>query len=226
MTTPGPVARAWWSVTALAVVVAFAVQIPLSAAAAEDALFPTPLSRVLNLFAFFTIWSNLLVGVVTARLALGRGLDGLAWRTARLASLVGITVTFVVYNVALRGLLELSPIGAVANELFHSAVPALTVVGWLVFGPRQRTSWRVVAWTPVLPITWLAVTLVRGAAAGGVYPYPFLDVAELGVVGVALNVVLVGGLFLGLAVLAHVSDVRLSRRPQRSGASPAGAAET
>ena len=226
-------ARVWFAVTALAVVVALVIQIPITGAAAEGSFFSTPTFRVLNLFVFFTIWSNILVAVVSARLALRGGtrstggtggpggLDHVAWRVARLAGLVAITVTFIVYNLALRGLVELGATEAVANELFHTVVPLLTVVGWVVFGPRGATSWRVVGWTLVMPVGWAVFTLVRGEVVGGWYPYPFLDVTEVGYPAAVLNIALVGVVFVALAAVAHLADRALVRRRRR----PQGAAE-
>jgi hypothetical protein len=210
--TGSTTARLWWGGTAVAVVVALAIQIPIIAAAAEDAFFSTPTYRVLNLFAFFTIWSNILVAVVAARLAAGGDLGHVAWRVARLAGLVAITVTFAVYNLVLRGINELSVWGAVADELFHTAVPLLTVLGWLLFGPRSATSWQVVAWSLVMPAAWALFTLLRGEVVGGWYPYPFLDVTELGYPTAVRNIAIVGVVFLALAALAHVVDRALVRR--------------
>lgn len=51
-------ARVWFSVTAAVVVVALALQIPITAGAVGGA-FSTPAARVANLFSFFTILTNL-----------------------------------------------------------------------------------------------------------------------------------------------------------------------
>jgi hypothetical protein len=207
------VARLWWGVTAAAVVVALAIQVPITATvAADEAFFSTPLYRVLNLFVFFTIWSNILVGVVSARLARDPRLESVGWRVARLAGLVAITVTFIVYNLVLRGLTELTGWEAVTDELFHTVVPLLTVVGWLAFGPRGATTWRIVVWTLVMPVGWALFTLVRGEVVGGWYPYPFLDVTEVGYATAVLNIAIVGVVFVALAALAHVVDRALVRR--------------
>lgn len=227
--TRDAVARLWWGATAAAVVVALAIQVPITAAAADEAFFSTPLYRVLNLFVFFTIWSNILVGVVSARLARDPDLESVGWRVARLAGLVAITVTFIVYNLVLRGLSELTGWEAVTNELFHTVVPLLTVVGWLAFGPRGATSWRIVVWTLVMPVGWALFTLVRGEVVGGWYPYPFLDVTEVGYPTAVLNIAIVGVVFVGLAALAHVVDralLRRSARPRTAAADSRDAAAT
>lgn len=209
---PTVAARAWFAATALAVVAALAIQIVLNAVGTDDPLFASPVYRVLNMFVYFTIWSNILVAVTTGRLALGRDVEPLAWRVARLTALVAIVVTFLVYNTVLRGLSELTGAARVTDELFHTIVPIMTVAGWAVFGPRRRTSWGVVWWSLAMPLAWLAFTLVRGPLAGDFYPYPFVDVTELGYGAVALNILGIAVLFVALAAGAHGADRLLSRR--------------
>ena len=61
-------ARAWFLLTAVLVVVAIAVQLPVSAGE-QDGFFDVPAYRALNLFAYFTIQSNILVAIASTALA-------------------------------------------------------------------------------------------------------------------------------------------------------------
>ena len=90
------------------------------------------------------------------------------------AAITGITVTGLVHWFLLRPLLHLQGADYVADKLLHLVVPVLAIIGWLVFGPRPRTSWPASLRASVWPIAWLVVMLVQGAANGW-YPYPFLD---------------------------------------------------
>lgn len=63
--------RSWHAVNALVVVVALAIQIPITASA-TGGRFDTPAERVANLFTFFTILTNVLVGATCAALAVAR----------------------------------------------------------------------------------------------------------------------------------------------------------
>ncbi len=119
-------------------------------------------------------------------------------RALRLAALVGITVTGVVFHLVLRQLQDLQGDAAFADLLLHTVSPVLCVVGWVCFGPRGAVDRRVVARALVFPVGWLALTLVRGAVVG-FWPYPFLDVDDLGIGLVLVNCLLVAGLFTGLA---------------------------
>jgi len=170
---------------------------------------PTSPQRTLHVFAFFTVQSNVLVGVTSALLALRPEPGGAVQRALRLAGVVGITVTGVVFHLVLRRLQDLQGYAAFADLLLHTVSPILCVVGWACFGPRAAVGRRVVAGALVFPVAWLAFTLVRGAVVG-FWPYPFLDVDDLGIgigIGTVLvNCLLVTGLFTGLAVVAARLD--------------------
>jgi hypothetical protein len=95
--------------------------------------------------------------------------------------------------------------------MLHTAVPLLGVLGWLLFGPRGLISWRTVALAFVFPVGWVVFTMIRGAAIHW-YPYPFINVDDLGYARVAVSVVMVAVIFLGLAAAALAFDRAMVRR--------------
>jgi hypothetical protein len=97
-----------------------------------------------------------------------------------------------------------------ADRLLHTVVPLLAVVGWLVAGPRGQVDRSDLGPFLVLPLIWIAYTLIRGAIVDW-YPYPFIDVEEHGYAVVALNCLGVATLMLALFGLALVVDRRLTR---------------
>jgi len=144
----------------------------------------TPIKRFFDWITYFTIWSNTTVAVVLTALAVRPNLFlrhdrvGGIWRTLRLDSVLMITVTGVVFNLLLaeggkQGLDWLS------NNMLHVINPILTVVVFLVAGPRGMLNVRVVFAALVLPLIWAAFALTRGAIILA-YPYPFLDAATNG----------------------------------------------
>ncbi len=172
-----------------------------------------------NLFAYFTILSNVLVAVTDAVLALRPRARSLLLRVARFDAVLAITVTGVVYHVLLAPLDHQVGAEAVANQLFHTVTPVLAVVGWLVVGPRGLVDRRVLALSVLYPVAWLVFTLVRGAVIGW-YPYPFLQVGDLGYGRVALNCAGITLLFLVLAACYAGIDRLLTRRATQQGARP------
>jgi hypothetical protein len=201
-------ARPWFAITAACVVAG--VTISLCLAPGQTANFGgSPLNRALNVLAFFTIQSNLLVAVGCLLLAINPGRSSFAFALLRMTGLIGITVTFVVFHVALSRLLDLDGWFQAANQLEHTITPILTIVGWICFGPRGLTSRRIVLCSTIFPLLYFAFCLIRGPLASHWYPYPFIDVQSLGYGPVLVNAVWVAILFIGASALATAFDAKL-----------------
>ncbi len=183
-----------------------AIQVP--AAATTEGHFSSPVARAFNVFVFFTIQSNIVVGVTTLLLALDLCRTSTLFRTFRLIGLVAITITGIVYHVALAHLLDLDSWALAADVILHTVVPVLAVVGWLAFGPRGATSARIAALTLLFPACYMLFTIVRGAFIGW-YPYPFADVDALGYGRVVVNAFWICLLFVAVAAGANLLDEHL-----------------
>lgn len=199
----------WFGATAAVVALALLVQVR-AVARLDTGFFDTDAERIANIGCFFTIWSNVLVGVTAGMLAVRLDRRSTVFRTAYLTAVLMIVVTFVVVIVALDPITQYEGKAAAADFLTHKLVPVLALVGWVAFGPRGMVSTTVARATIVVPLAWLAFTLVRGPLAGDYYPYPFVDVTDLGYARVLVNVVAITGLFLALAAGAHWADRRLT----------------
>ncbi|NUT96647.1 MAG: Pr6Pr family membrane protein [Saccharothrix sp.] len=204
------VRRGWFGLTALVVLVGLVVQVVVTAGVTTGR-FPGLGARLFTLFCYFTIQSNVLVLVTSALLAVRPDRPSTAFRTLRLDGVLAIAVTGLVFHTVLKGLHELTGAAAFADFLLHTVSPVLCVVGWLAFGPRGAITGRVIGWSVVFPLAWLAFTLVRGAVIDW-YPYPFVDVTALGYGRVLVNCTGVAVLFLGLAAGALWVDRLMSRK--------------
>lgn len=204
-------ARLWhgatWAVAVFALVTQAILVISGGSVLAEENP-PALLERIVRLIGYFTIQSNLLVAISAFSLVRDPARDGPLWRVVRLAGVVGIAVTGIVHWFLLRPLLDLRGWAYVCDLLLHIVVPVLAVVGWLIFGPRPRVSLGTILLMLIWPAAWVAYTLVRGALTA-FYPYPFLNVAELGGAAVASACLGVLGLILGAALLAWLVDRRV-----------------
>ena len=203
---PAKWARTWFGITALCVVAGVALSV--YTAVKTPGRFSNGVERGFNTFAFFTIQSNLIVGGTSLVLALDPERNSTVFKVFRLVGVVAITVTGVVYHVALASILDLDGLHQLGNQLVHTVVPVLAVVGWLLFGPRGLTSGQVARLSLLFPVFWLAFTLIRGSIVHW-YPYPFIDVTKLGYGKALLNCVWVSLLLLGLAAGATSIDNRL-----------------
>jgi hypothetical protein len=202
--------RTWFGLTALLVLSGIIVQVIVTADA-EGVAFHTPLTRGLNVFAFFTIQANLIVGATSLLLWLDPSRSSTVFKVFRLTGIVAIAITGIVFHAVLKHLLDLESWALVADNILHTVVPILSVALWLIYGPRGLTSRRIMWLSVLFPVSWLVFTLIRGEIVG-FYPYPFVNVAALGYVRVLINCVWVSVLYLGVAAGATALDGRLVRR--------------
>ncbi len=210
-------ARPWFALTAACVLAGVVVQLLVSIH--DESVFGgSAAGRAFNIFAFFTVESNVIVGVTCLLLALQPERTSTVFSVFRLIGVVAITVTGIVFHVVLSGLLDLDTWAQVANQLLHTVVPIMAVLGWLLFGPRGLTSKLIVRWTVAFPLLYMVFTAVRGPLASDWYPYPFANVHDLGYLRVAVNALWVTLLFVGLGAGANALDKVLLRRNARSAA--------
>jgi len=191
--------RLWHGVIAALAAIALVGQTILSADGGRS---------MVNLFSYFTIQSNILMLITSALIALRPDRGGTAFGILRLAGLVGITVTGVVYSILLAGNANFEGIEWWYDKIFHYIVPAMSVLGFLLFKPRTRMDKRSL-WFIVWPVVWLAYTLIRAEVANPVYvltktktgpvPYDFLDIADHGAGFVTIACLVVTAIAVGLA---------------------------
>jgi hypothetical protein len=166
-------------------------------------------------FLFFTVLSNLFAASVFLE-AGRRQLTGQApvpdlWRGA---SVVFMTVTFIVFAVLLRDLQEELQTNVVwVDTVLHRIMPVAVMADWLIEPPHGRLTFQraLVPWL-VPPLAWTGVTMVRGAVDGW-YPYPFLDPADGGYGAVILYAI--GILLLFVAVIWVAASAGTAIRAKR-----------
>ena len=144
--------------------------------------FEAPVLAVWRFLAFFTILTNLMVAVVSTVSALapgsafGRFVDG---ANVRAAVLLYIGTVGIIYHLLLAGLWNPQGWQLVADKLLHTATPVLVGLGWLLFDTKGGLSFRALPLYLVYPVGYTLYALARGAG-DGFYPYPFIDVSEIG----------------------------------------------
>jgi hypothetical protein len=144
---------------------------------------------IMRYFGFFTILTNILVALCCNFLLLkSNSYIGKFFlkHTTVTAIAVYITIVGFVYNLILRFLWNPQGLDRVVDELLHTAIPILFIFLWLVFIPKAKLKWKNIFTWLIFPFLYLIYILIRGSFAG-YYPYPFIDVNQLGYRKVFLN---------------------------------------
>lgn len=216
-----PVARILYAITALSAVVGMVLAFVIAGLGTEIHRVDEPglfddygqdaIGRLADLAAYFTEWSNVLVAIVFALLAIRTTDRGRLVRVLLFDALLMIIVTGLVYNAILApAMAPRHGWDLLSTTLAHTVTPLLAVIVWAVFGPRGWLHRGLILPALVLPIIWVILTLIRGAIIEA-YPYGFINVVDLGYAMALLNVGVI--LLLGIAICFALLGIdRLARR--------------
>jgi hypothetical protein len=207
-------ARIWFGGIAVVVAAALVIQLVLLFTGGQDVNEVTPGQpegigvKLLRLFSYFTIQSNLFVLGTSIVLLLNVHKDGRVWRVLRMDAMLGIIITGLVYETILAPLVHPTGWALAATIGFHYISPWATLIGWFVFGPRPRMGWVTTAFAFIWPLAWLVYTFVMGALTNW-YPYPFLDVTLIGFADSVRNCAVVLVIAMAIAAVLTLLDKRL-----------------
>jgi len=146
-------------------------------------------STSLAYFGFFTIQTNILVALAFSapllkpESAIRRFFER---QSVRAAIALYILVVAVIYYALLAKDHNPEGLSAMLNIGLHLVLPVLYIFDWLVFAPKKSMPFKTVPLWVVFPAGYGVFNIIRGAI-NGFYPYPFLNVAELGLGGVFSN---------------------------------------
>lgn len=150
-----------------------------------------PLGETLVRFvSFFTILTNTLVAVcLTAVAAKGTNNRNFFAAPSTLSAVtVYILVVGIVYNLVLRFTWNPQGMQKMVDELLHTVNPVYYLLFWIFLVPKEGLQWKSVFPWLLYPFAYLVYVLLRGAASG-FYPYPFINVTDLGYAKIAVNCV-------------------------------------
>jgi hypothetical protein len=159
-----------------------------------------------NFFSYFTVLSNLLVALcLTSVLVSPSSRLGLFFSKITVQSALALYIFIVglVYNLVLRGIVTLTGLDWVVDNILHVVVPVLYVIYWLVFTPKAVLKYKDgIPWV-LFPIVYLVYSMIRGSITHW-YPYPFLNADVHGYGKVAVNIVVMVAAFfvVGLLLIA------------------------
>jgi hypothetical protein len=143
---------------------------------------------LVQLLSFFTILTNLLAAICLTVLFKTDSRLGKYFLQSHVFSAIALYITIVglVYNLVLRSLWHPEGLFKLADELLHSINPVLFVVYWLVCVPKANLKWiQALNWL-WFPFIYSVYVFIRGSISH-LYPYPFLNIDQLGLLRVAIN---------------------------------------
>ncbi len=149
-------------------------------------------------FSYFTILSNLIVAICSTVLWLAPGSRaGQFFARTQTATAIAVYISIValIYNGVLRSLWQPEGLQKLLDNLLHLVIPLLFVLYWGIFVPKASLQWKnVYAWL-LYPLCYILYILTRGSFSG-FYPYPFINVTEIGMTQTLINSVGVAALFM------------------------------
>jgi len=158
---------------------------------------PVP-ETIIRFFSFFTILTNILVALFFSGHSVG--IKSTRKPGTLTAVAVYIFIVGIVYQVLLRHLWQPRGSQLVVDELLHSVIPLLTLLFWFRYENQAAVRYSQIKSWLIFPVAYLIYILIRGHYSG-FYPYPFIDVAKIGLSKVLLNSGLLFIAFTGIACL-------------------------
>lgn len=169
---------------------------------------------VIRFFSFFTILTNIIVSLCYTGLLMkpGSRMNNYFSNPKVIAAIaVYITVVGLIYNIVLRYMWDPVGLQLVVDELLHSFNPVWFVLFWFLFIEKDELQWKAVIRWLLYPLIYVIYVFIRGALSGN-YPYPFLDVTELGYTTSIINAFFVTLVFMFFSLVYVAIGKIMSRR--------------
>ena len=140
-------------------------------------------------FGYFTVWANILIALAFTAPLLNpdKKLANFFMRPAVRAALATyILMVSVVYHMLIvpywnpQGFTWLTATG------LNTVMPILYIIDWLFFAEKRPIFYKHLPYWLIFPAVYGVTSIIRGLLTN-VYPYPFLNVAELGIGNVLFN---------------------------------------
>ena len=176
-------------------------------------------TATVEMFSYFTNFTNLIIIIMAGALLLGRGWPYNWFKSPAVQSacclyiaFVGLGFWFILGGPGnLQTLLDWIP-----QICAHTLSPILGVIFWYRCVPKGYLTWQHPFLWLAYPIAYLVYWLIRGPLVG-YYPYFFIDVNALGYSGVAIwsGALIIVFLVLG-TLMWRIDRWQVSRRPDLS----------
>jgi len=158
------------------------------------------------LYQYFTLWTNTLVFLVMASVAINRPTS----EVLILATAVSIAVVGIIFHGFLNPPGGQQGLDLLANLITHTFAPVLCPLWWIVFNSKYDFQWKDSLPCLIFPAVYCVYAIIR-AEFSGFYPYPFINLQVLGIVGLVKSIAIISIAFLVLA-LSMIAISKLRRK--------------
>ena len=154
-------------------------------------------------FSYFTILSNMMAAFAFSYLLFQPKSDwGVFFNRNRVFAAITVYMVVVagIYNIVLRPITNPTGMAKLINEVMHVIMPLTTLIYWLSFIKKDVLEWKLIWCWLTYPFLYICLILISGNFSQH-YPYPFVNVINLGYQQVGLNSIAVALLFAVLSLL-------------------------
>lgn len=170
----------------------------------------------IRFFSYFTILTNILVAVYLSSMALYKNNDSLFHKPGTLTAVTTyITIVGLVYQFILRSTWNPTGMQKVVDELLHSVMPVLTIIYWYLYEQKRTVFFKQIPAWLIYPLAYLVFILLRGQFSG-FYPYPFVDVGNIGLSKALINSGILVAIFYAVcAAFITIGKIITPRNPSQ-----------
>ncbi len=167
---------------------------------------------IVRFFSFFTILTNTIVALFFTGQVLNVG------RTYRPGILSAVTVYIfivgIVYQVLLRHIWEPHGLQLVVDEILHTINPLIVLLYWYLYEEKSLVKYSQIKGWLAYPLAYLVYIMIRGSFSG-FYPYPFINVAQIGLAKALLNSGLLTLFFIVISFLLIIIGWKTEKKSLR-----------
>ena len=170
----------------------------------------------IRFFSYFTILTNLLVVIYyTSRISFFENtfIKNLSNSGTITAITSYILIVGIVYQILLRNVWNPTGLQKIIDELLHTVIPLFTLVYWFCFADSKDYKIKNIKIWFWYPIAYFLFVIIRGHFSN-YYPYPFINVSEIGYVQACINSLIITVAFMAvLSILIFIGKKHLKREP-------------
>ena len=139
--------------------------------------------------------------------------------------LLAILLTFIIFNFILAGDREPKLNFYINSVLFHIVLPIMYLIDWILFYEHKKVKWYYPLVSVIFPVIYAIFIFIRAwildfnPEAPYIYPYFFLNLDELGVIGVikwigilSVVFVVIGYIMFGIDKILNKNKNNLSNK--------------